>query len=113
MSQITDDYNLSEELDAVKTLLQLREVRAKGDNNLLILTWNIELLGSRKRSKKDYKLISEMIRPFDIAAIQETKSNLSALRAIMDVLNEQDATSPFKLVVTDIAGLSPNRCFVT
>jgi hypothetical protein len=66
--------------------------------NLLIGTWNIAMLGgltnswetgpndSPKRNLTDLCCIAEIINRFDVCAIQETKTKLTALRTVMRVL---------------------------
>ncbi len=102
-----DDYDLDGELAAVAQLHQRRGVPAKRKGNLLIATWNIEHLGSRKRSGKDYRLIAELIRPFDITAIQEVKGSLSGLRAIVGRLGNR-----FRTVFTDLGGNSERLAYI-
>ena len=60
-----------------------RAIPAKANNRLLIATWNIANLGEQQRRQKDYQLLAEIISWFDIVAIQETKDDLSGLRAIL------------------------------
>ncbi len=103
----TGDYDLTTELAAVANLLQRRGVPPKDAGNLLIATWNIEHLGSRRRSEKDYRLIAELIRPFDITAIQEVKSRLSGLKAVLRHLG-----SPFRTVFTDVAGNAERLAYI-
>lgn len=67
------------------------------DQNLLIATWNIRAFGriynsydenpnSPKRNLRAIAIIAEIISCFDVIAIQEIKRDLSALKALLDVL---------------------------
>ncbi len=53
----------------------------------------------REGKIQDHELITELIKPFDIIAIQEVKSDLWRIREIMKSLNE-----PFRMVITDVGG---------
>ncbi|TET50617.1 MAG: hypothetical protein E3J64_08010 [Anaerolineales bacterium] len=64
------------------------------DSNLLVGTWNIRALGgfhdgwdenpgSPKRTLRSLASIAELIRHFDVIAIQEVKRNTSAIRALL------------------------------
>jgi endonuclease/exonuclease/phosphatase family metal-dependent hydrolase len=104
------DYNLKEEKLAASDLLIKRDVPEKSGDNLLIETWNIEKLGSkgaRKRKRQDHELIAELIKPFDIIAVQEVMSDLWGIREIMESLNE-----PFKMVITDVGGNSERLVYI-
>lgn len=59
-----------------------RQIPAKSNDRLLIATWNIANLGQQQRRDKDYRILAEIISWFDIVAVQETKDDLSGLRAI-------------------------------
>lgn len=65
------------------------------DHNLLIGTWNIRAFsnlhpkweenpGSPKRNLRAMAVIAEVIRRFDVVAIQEVKRNTRALRLLLD-----------------------------
>lgn len=79
------------------------------DKNLLIATWNIRGFGDiteKERSatndspKRDFHsllCIAEIIKRFDVIAIQEIKGNLKSLRDLMKVLGEHWA-----FIITDV-----------
>ncbi len=65
------------------------------DHNLVIGTWNIRALsnlfpawdenpGSPKRNLHSMAIIAEIVRRFDVVAIQEVKRNTRALRVLLD-----------------------------
>ena len=65
------------------------------DHNLIIGTWNIRALsnlharwdenaGSPKRNLRAMAIIAEVVRRFDVVAIQEVKRNTTALRVLLD-----------------------------
>lgn len=101
---------LKEEKLAASGLLIKRDVPEKSGDNLLIETWNIEKIGSngaRKRKRQDHVLIAELIKPFDIIAVQEVMPDLWGIREIMESLNE-----PFKMVITDVGGNSERLVYI-
>lgn len=79
------------------------------DKNLLIATWNIRAFGdltrkwdsddldSPKRDLHSILCIAEIIKRFDVIAIQEVKSNIRALRDTMKVLGNN-----WSLILTDV-----------
>ncbi|MBU2951247.1 endonuclease/exonuclease/phosphatase family protein [Tamlana agarivorans] len=81
----------------------------KLDENLLIASWNIRAFGdltrkwesesidSPKRDLHAVLCISEIIKRFDVIAIQEVKANIRALRDTLKVLG-----SHWSLVLTDV-----------
>src|SRR4051812_12594146 len=86
-------------------------VPARRGDNLLIGTWNIRAFGGLsdtwrpgphdqpKRNLADVCVLAEVVKRFDVCAIQETREDLSALKALMRRLGDHWA-----FVVTD-AGL--------
>lgn len=79
------------------------------DKNLLIATWNIRAFGnltrkmesgqddSPKRDLHSILCITEIIRRFDVIAVQEVKSNIRALRDTMKELGDD-----WSLILTDV-----------
>jgi len=79
------------------------------DKNLLIATWNIRAFGdltrewesqendSPKRDLQSILCITEIIRRFDVIAVQEVKSNIRALRDTIKLLGED-----WSLILTDV-----------
>ncbi len=93
---------LSEDLDA-------KIPSKKLDKNLLIATWNIRAFGdltrkwdsvgtdSPKRDLQSILCIAEIIKRFDVIAIQEVKANIRALRDTLKVLGNH-----WSLILTDV-----------
>ncbi len=81
----------------------------KLDNNLLIATWNLRAFGSLTREwqsgedanpKRDLHsvlCIAEIIRKFDVIAVQEVKANIRALRDTLKVLG-----TDWSMILTDV-----------
>tara|TARA_R110002074_G_scaffold197610_17_gene365072 strand:- start:13436 stop:14398 length:963 start_codon:yes stop_codon:yes gene_type:complete len=82
----------------------------KIDRNLLIGTWNIRAFGnltrkwqsddddSPKRDLHSVLCISEIIKRFDVIAIQEVKANIRALRDTLKLLGNN-----WSLILTDVS----------
>src|SRR5215213_4061289 len=76
------------------------EVPRKRPGNLLIATWNVRAFGaitprwisgpkdSPKRNLADVAAIAEIVKRFDVVAIQETRDSLQGLRSMMERLGE-------------------------
>jgi endonuclease/exonuclease/phosphatase family metal-dependent hydrolase len=82
-----------------------KEIPKKRDENLLIATWNIKAFGnitrkgkmkkwesdnndSPKRDVLSIAYITEIISRFDVIAVQEVKTSLSALRYVLKLLGD-------------------------
>jgi exonuclease III len=84
-------------------------VPARRPDNLLIGTWNLRAFGgltprwqaadgdSPKRNLADVCAIAEIVKRFDVVAIQETREDLEALKTMMSRLG-----SHWTFVVTDV-----------
>ena len=91
--------NVQHDLDALVAALDAR-IPPKADDNLLIATWNIRGFASLtrkwtavsndspKRDLRGLRAIIEILRRFDVIAIQEVKGDLRALRDTMRFLGE-------------------------
>jgi exonuclease III len=98
-----------ENLLLLKKDLDLKIPAKKLERNLLIATWNIRAFGdiTRKENssptdtpKRDFHsilCIAEIIKRFDVIAIQEIKANIKALRDTMKVLGND-----WSLILTDV-----------
>ncbi|NKB77713.1 MAG: endonuclease [Gammaproteobacteria bacterium] len=101
MPNITDDppVDVQNRLAALRDALD-SQIPAKSDNNLLISTWNIRSFSSLtrkwladandtpKRDLQGLRSIIEILRRFDVIAIQEVKGNLRALRDTIRFLGD-------------------------
>lgn len=111
MPSVTDTPPTEVELDLESLQNALLEAlpRRTLDNNLLIATWNIRAFGgltekwvseekdTPKRDLHSVHVIAEILRQFDVIAVQEIRGNLKALRHTLKVLG-----SDWGLVLTDV-----------
>jgi len=100
-----------EVLDAIKVLKSDlgNTIPAKNDNNVLIATWNIREFGdltekwvapnssSPKRDLESLLCIIEIIKSFDIIAVQEVQDNIKCLRETMKALGDD-----WSFLMTDV-----------
>src|SRR4051794_146785 len=75
-------------------------IPARRSDNLLVATWNIRAFGGAtprfesgpkdnpKRNYADICALAEVVRRFDVVAIQETREDLTALKAMMQRLGD-------------------------
>jgi len=84
-----------------------RKIPAKKKNKLLLATWNIANLGTQKREAEHYKIIAEMLKWFDIIAIQEINDNLEGLRHL-----QKELAANYQVIFTDASGNNERMCFM-
>jgi endonuclease/exonuclease/phosphatase family metal-dependent hydrolase len=105
-------WNAADEIKALRNYPKLpgkedRAIPPKGDNRLLLATWNIANLGLQQRRQKDYQLIAEILGWFDLAAIQEVNGNLDGLDGIRKELSER-----YRVVLSDPGGNNERFAFL-
>jgi endonuclease/exonuclease/phosphatase family metal-dependent hydrolase len=108
------DYPRTVVEDVVRLRRRIREGRIPPklvDRNLIIGTWNIRSLsrvyesweenpGSPKRNLRSMACIAEIVRRFDVLAIQEVKRDTMALRMLLEDFLGPD----WGLIVSDVSG---------
>ncbi|MBR0567591.1 endonuclease/exonuclease/phosphatase family protein [Azoarcus sp. L1K30] len=104
------------DMDALRTYLGETVPSKRLDENLLIATWNIRGFGSLTREwtatehhspKRDLRgllAIGEIIRRFDVVAVQEVKGDLRALRDLLKWLGPDWA-----FLMTDVTAGAPGN----
>jgi endonuclease/exonuclease/phosphatase family metal-dependent hydrolase len=105
----TPPENVIKNINEIKLDLDQNIPPKKLDKNILIATWNIRAYGdytrkweasssdSPKRDMHSVLAIAEILRRFDVIAIQEVKSNIRALRDTLKILGEH-----WSLILTDV-----------
>lgn len=74
-------------------------------NSVLICTFNIRELGAVKnRSPQSWQFLVQIIRRFDLIAIQEVLDDLSGLEHLLDLLGKD-----YGMVVSDVTGVKPGQ----
>lgn len=112
MATITDNppAGVQANLELLRNDLNQKGIPAKElERNLLIATWNLRAFGGLTASwqskekdtpKRDWHsiaCIAEIIKRFDIIAVQEVKANLKALRDLLKLLG-----SNYSFIMTDV-----------
>ena len=77
------------------------------DDQLLIGTWNIANFDVQKRDDAFFPLISEIVKKFDIIAIQEINANLEGFNKLLKHLGNE-----YSHIFTDIGGNWERLCYV-
>lgn len=101
--------DIAQNITLLKEDLDLKIPSKKLEKNLLIATWNIRGFGdisrkwksaandSPKRDLHSLVCIAEIIKRFDVIAVQEVKANLKGLRDVLKVLGNH-----WSLILTDV-----------
>jgi len=118
MPEITDQppSGVAKDLTALRTHLDQRVPAKQTGKNLLIATWNLRAFasltrewtaGSKDTPKRDLRAllaIGEIIRRFDVVAVQEVKGDLRALRDLLRWLGDDWA-----FLMTDVTQGQPGN----
>ena len=106
------DWILSDEIKAIQKLGNDTKngIPKPKNNQLLVATWNIANLDTQKRIDGCYDLIAEIIKPFDLVAIQEVNANLKGIDKVVNILRASDPN--YSYVFTDVAGNEERLCYV-
>jgi endonuclease/exonuclease/phosphatase family metal-dependent hydrolase len=111
MTTVTDPLptEIAADLESLRDELDGRIPPRTVERNLLIATWNLRAFGgltekwvseegdSPKRDLQSVHVIAEILRRFDVIALQEVRGNLKALRHTLKLLG-----SDWGLVLTDV-----------
>ncbi len=103
------DWNKDTELQAIRTLQAETRfgIPTVNHNQILVGTWNVANLDTQKRNEDCFPLIAEIIRPFNLIAIQEVNADLIGIMKIMKLLG-----NGYACVFTDVAGNEERLCYI-
>jgi endonuclease/exonuclease/phosphatase family metal-dependent hydrolase len=95
------EYDIDNELAAIRRHQLRRQIPQSKPDNLLIASWNLCNLGDedQRRSTGDLALMAEIIKPFDLIAVQEIKDDFRQFREIIHLLGPD-----YDYMITDRAG---------
>lgn len=89
---IEPDFDYRGDLDGERARIaehrDTRWVPAKREDNLLIASWNLAALGVHERAFWHLALMAEILRPFDVVAVQEVGEDLTQLQVVLGELGE-------------------------
>jgi endonuclease/exonuclease/phosphatase family metal-dependent hydrolase len=66
-----------------------RAIPAKANDNVIIATWNLTNFGLQEREEDHLRIMADILRPFDLVAVQEVADNLDHLDELMDYLGDE------------------------
>lgn len=118
MANITDipPASIQQELDALRADLDMQLPTKQLDKNVMICTWNIRAFGglteaweatasqSPKRDLHSLHCIVEILKRFDIVAVQEAKGNIKALRHALKLMGPH-----WSFLMTDVTKGNPGN----
>ena len=84
-----------------------RKIPPKSKDHALIATWNIANLGAQQRRDTDLALMAEILRWFDIIAVQEVRDNFADLASIVRTMG-----SKYRYVMSDASGNSERMTYI-
>lgn len=93
------ELDLTAELEHIQDHQIHRKIPAATDTNLLIATWNLTNFGVQERENDHLEIMAEIIKPFDVVAIQEVADDLGHFETLVSILG-----SDWDTIYTDIAG---------
>jgi endonuclease/exonuclease/phosphatase family metal-dependent hydrolase len=76
-----------------------RRIPAKSASNLLVATWNLTNFGLQQREAVHLQLMAEVLRRFDVVAVQEVADDLAHLEQLVAALGTR-----WEAIYTDIGG---------
>lgn len=103
------DYDLDDEVQAIRRHQLHRGIPERTASNLLLASWNMCNLGDENQTRhtSDLVLMAEILRPFDLIAIQEIKDNFRPFRDIVHLLGPE-----YDYLITDRAGNDERLGFI-
>lgn len=97
------DYNVDvqRELGYLEEHRQLpdRKIPVPDSTNVTLATWNLTNFGVQKREESHLELMADIIKPFDIVAIQEVADDLSDFTTLLSKLGNK-----WDFLCSDVAG---------
>ena len=99
------DYELSELANHLSD--PTRAIPARANNNLLIATWNLTNFGEQKRERDHLRIMAEIMRPFDIVAVQEIADDVTDLQRMCQIMGDD-----WDYFYTDVAGNQERLGFI-
>ena len=95
--------------------LEDRRVPERSSDNLIIASWNLTNFGLQKREKDHIKLIAEIMKPFDVIALQEIADDVEQFNMLLEALlevSQDDRGVQWEYLYTDVAGNNERLAYV-
>jgi endonuclease/exonuclease/phosphatase family metal-dependent hydrolase len=100
-------YDVDREIGRLRAKKLEREIPERGPGRVLLATWNVANFGQQQRREQDHRLIGEIMRWFDIVAIQEVKDDFSGLLAVKRLIGP-----PYEVVFSGVEGNDERLAFL-
>jgi len=103
------DYDIDVELQRIRAHQLHRGIPQKRHDNMLLASWNLCNLGdpAQIRRVNDLLIMAEILRPFDLIAVQEIKDDHNQFRGLVRLLGNE-----FDYMITDKAGNDERLGFI-
>lgn len=98
---------LADELKRLKQHRNHRGTPKRTDENVLVAPWNLTNFGAQQREPVHFKLMADIIKPFDVVAVQEIADNLAHVKALMTELG-----SGWEIIFSDPAGNDERLAYI-
>lgn len=92
-------FEVNEQIDLIKKHQKHRGIPKADDKNLIVATWNLTNFGLQERESDHLKLMAEIVKPFDVVAIQEVADDVTQLYELLTYMEGE-----WKAIYTDVAG---------
>lgn len=92
-------FDLDEQIALIQEHQEHRGIPEATDENLIVATWNLTNFGLQERESDHLRMMAEIIKPFDVVAIQEVADDVTQLYELLTYLK-----GSWKVVFSDIAG---------
>ena len=97
--QFSYHFDLDEQIKLIKEHQEHRGIPKANENNLIVATWNLTNFGVQEREGEHLRIMAEILKPFDVVAVQEVADDVTHLYELLSHLGGN-----WKAVFTDIAG---------
>jgi exonuclease III len=96
----------TKELAELRKRIKVASVPASSKNNFRLLTWNLRQFG-RKKSERGIKFMAEVMKNFDLVAVQECKGALDAVEKLQENLG-----ASYRVLFSDCSGNDERLAFI-
>ncbi len=100
-------FDVAEEVRRLRRHKVTRAIPNRQADRLLIATWNIANFGLHERESSHRQLIAEIVRWFDLVAVQEVNENFGDLEDLLHILG-----SSYRMLFSDVAGNNERLAYI-
>ena len=70
-------FDVNKQIDLINAHKKHRGIPEATDENIIVATWNLTNFGVQERKSEHLKLMAEIIKDFDVVAIQEIADDVT------------------------------------